>query len=91
MDTIDLSKVTKRSASWVKGAEVRRLQGLLLADGYGPKGLVGHDGRPDGVAGPATRSALGTAQRKHRTGKAGSPATPDYVAGKATFAALLGV
>jgi hypothetical protein len=91
VDVVDLSKVTKKSSTWVRGAEVRRLQGLLLADGHGPKGLVGDDGRPDGTAGPATRSALGAAQKKHRTGEAGSPATPDYVAGRATFAALLGV
>jgi hypothetical protein len=91
MDAIDLSKVTKKQATWVRGAEVRRLQGLLLADGHGPAGLVGNDGRPDGSAGPATRAALGAAQRKHRTGKAGAPATPDYVAGRATLAALLGV
>jgi hypothetical protein len=91
MDVVDLSKVTRSSRSWVKGAAVKRLQALLLADGHGPKGLVGNDGRPDGTAGPATRAALGAAQKKHRTGKAGSPATPDFVAGKATFAALLGV
>jgi hypothetical protein len=90
MDVVDLSKVTKKSSTWVKSADVLRLQGLLLADGHGPKGLVGDDGRPDGEAGPATRSALGAAQAKHRTGKAGS-ATPDFIAGRATFAALLGV
>jgi hypothetical protein len=90
MDIVDLSTVTKTSSTWVKGAAVRRLQALLLADGHGPKGLVGKDGRPDGSAGPATKAALGAAQKKHRTGKAGSPTTPDYVAGKATFAALLG-
>jgi len=37
---------------------VRRLQGLLLAKGLGPEGLVGPDGKPDGELGPKTRMYL---------------------------------
>lgn len=37
---------------------VRQLQGLLLANGQGPAGLVGSDGKPDGMMGPKTREAL---------------------------------
>jgi hypothetical protein len=91
MEVIDLSRVTSRSGTWIRGAAVRRLQGLLLADGHGPGGLVGAHRRPDGVAGPATKAALGAAQRKHRTGRSSAPATPDFVAGRGTLAALLGV
>lgn len=90
MDTVNLARVTRKSSTWVRGPVVRRLQGLLLADGFGPAGLTGGDGRPDGVAGPATRAALGAAQKKHRTGKATAPATPDYIAGSGTWRALLG-
>jgi lysozyme len=36
---------------------VARVQGLLLASGYGPDGLVDASGRPDGLRGPKTRAA----------------------------------
>lgn len=41
-----------------EGQDVKNLQGLLLANGYGPDGLVGADGRPDGIVGPKTTKAL---------------------------------
>lgn len=91
MDTVDLSKVTSAGRTHVKGENVERLQGLLLAAGYGPKGLVGTNGRPDGVAGPGTKSALGAFQKAKRTGAGGDSTTPDYVAGRATWSKLLGV
>jgi len=37
---------------------VALVQGGLLAHGYGPDGLVGSDGRPDGKAGSKTKAAL---------------------------------
>jgi len=37
---------------------VALVQGLLLAQGYGPSGLVGGTGRPDGKPGPKTQQAL---------------------------------
>ena len=37
---------------------VKKIQGSLLALGYGPDGLVGRDGRPDGIAGPKTTKDL---------------------------------
>jgi peptidoglycan hydrolase-like protein with peptidoglycan-binding domain len=92
MDVLDLAGVRSgNSRTWVRGAAVRRLQGLLLADGYGPDGLTGHSGRPDGVAGPATRAHLGVVQKKHRTGRSGSPNIPDYIAGPRTWGVLAGV
>jgi GH25 family lysozyme M1 (1,4-beta-N-acetylmuramidase) len=42
----------------VRSHDVAVLQGILLALGFGPAGLVGPDGRPDGKPGPATRAAL---------------------------------
>ena len=39
-------------------AAVMRVQGLLLSHGFGPSGLVGSDGRPDGIPGPKTIEAL---------------------------------
>lgn len=91
MKVLDLSKVTSKGTTHVKGEDVERLQGLLLAAGYGPAGLVGRNGRPDGIGGPGTRKHLGAFQVKTKTGKAGSPATADYVAGKGTWSKLLGV
>ncbi len=37
---------------------VARIQGLLMANGYGPSGLVGGNGLPDGRYGDKTRDAL---------------------------------
>ena len=91
MDTVDLSKVSSSGRTHVKGENVERLQGLLLAAGYGPKGLTDSNGRPDGVGGPSTKAALGAFQKAKKTGVGGNSATPDYVAGKATWSKLLGV
>jgi len=44
--------------------DVARLQGLLMAVGEGPEGLVGSDGLPDGIAGPKTAKALNSFQAK---------------------------
>ncbi len=44
---------------------VAMVQGLLLAAGYGPEGLVGSNGRPDGIAGSKTLAALQNFQRDH--------------------------
>ena len=37
---------------------VMRVQGLLLSHGFGPEGLVGEDGHPDGIPGQKTTAAL---------------------------------
>ncbi len=50
---IDLSKL--RGGHSVYTA---RVQGLLLAHRYGPDGLVGSDGLPDGLSGPKTEGYL---------------------------------
>lgn len=42
-----------------------RVQGLLLAHGYGPDGLVGSNGRPDGLSGTKTESYLKDFKGKH--------------------------
>lgn len=89
MDTVDLSHVTSEARTYVHSPDVALLQGLLMAHGYGPTGLVASNGLPDGIGGPKTRAALGDYQRGARTGKPADPGTPDYIAGPATWAALL--
>ncbi|WP_051433251.1 peptidoglycan recognition protein family protein [Promicromonospora kroppenstedtii] len=83
MDTLDLSNAHKKP---VKADDVGKLQGLLLAHGYGPRGLVGRHGRPDRVAGKVTRQLLGKFQAKTGTG---SKAGADYIAGGRTWRALI--
>jgi len=80
--TIDLRGADKTP---VVSREVRKLAALLLAHGYGPTGL--HTGGvPTNRAGIATRRALGAFQVKTGTGTAGKA---DYIAGDATWAALI--
>lgn len=79
MEQLDLSHA---SATPVRGRHVDNLQGLLLAAGYGPAGLVGPHGRPDGVAGKATRSAVGDFQTR-------SGLKVDHVVGPRTWRALI--
>lgn len=56
LPTVDLHDRRGRSSS-----TTARVQGLLLAHGYGPSGLVStKTGRPDGISGSATESALST-------------------------------
>lgn len=43
---------------------VARVQGLLLGLGYGPDGLVGKNGLPDGLWGPKTAEAMSTFKRR---------------------------
>lgn len=83
MDRLDLRKA---HVTPVRGRHVDNLQALLLAAGYGPKGLVGLNGRPDGIAGAVTREALGAFQRSTGTGSNGAP---DYVVGPRTWRALI--
>ncbi|WP_285103897.1 peptidoglycan-binding domain-containing protein [Promicromonospora sp. MEB111] len=83
MRTLDLTKAATKP---VKGEDVAKLQGLLLAHGYGPRGLVGTSGRPDGIAGKVTRQLLGKFQAKTGTG---TKAGPDYIAGPRTWLALI--
>ena len=52
------------SAKTPKNELVTRLQWLLLANGADPRGLVGEDGAPDGIPGPATLKAVATFQRE---------------------------
>lgn len=54
MPRLDLSAMVSHERS----EAVARVQGLMLAYGYGPDGLVGEGGRPDGKPGPKTRAAL---------------------------------
>lgn len=83
MDRIDLRKAHEKP---VEGRHVDQLQGLLLAAGYGPTGLVARHGRPDGIGGRYTRAALGAFQVRTNTG---TDNQPDYVAGPKTWVALL--
>lgn len=88
MKRVDLSGVTRQRSTFVRGPEVAVLQAGLLANGYGPHGLVNSQGRPDGVGGPATRRLLGEAQTRFRTGFPSNPSRPDFVAGRGTYEAL---
>ncbi len=56
----DDSKGIMRSVEISSAPEeiVKQVQGLLLAKGFGPDGLVGASGKPDGIAGSKTLSAL---------------------------------
>jgi peptidoglycan hydrolase-like protein with peptidoglycan-binding domain len=44
--------------------DMKKWQGLLLAHGYGPRGLVETTGRPDGIGGAYTRRATLAFQKK---------------------------
>lgn len=82
VETIDLRGADRTP---VVAPEVRKLNALLLAHGYGPTGLQ-RLGVPHNRASSATRRALGAFQVKTGTGTAGKP---DYVCGAATWAALI--
>lgn len=49
-----------------RSPNVMRVQGLLLAHGFGPAGLLDANGHPDGLPGPATRKAMKTFKHRHR-------------------------
>ena len=90
MQRVDLSNVESgQQSSFVRGEEVRLLQATLAAAGFPPRLSFNNRGRPDGVGGPNTRSALGEFQKSRRTGVPSSPGRPDFVAGPATWEALL--
>jgi GH25 family lysozyme M1 (1,4-beta-N-acetylmuramidase) len=59
--TLDLRYIP----SSVSRVDVAMLQGALLGRGFGPAGLVGLDGLPDGKAGPKTRAALVELRVRH--------------------------
>lgn len=85
MDRLDLRNADRVP---VTGRHVDNLQGLLLAAGFGPQGLVDkRTGRPDCIAGPGTKGSLGAAQVKFNTGDGQGHA--DYVCGDATWRALI--
>lgn len=84
MRRLDLRSARKKS---VRGADVKKLQGLLLAHGYGPSGLTTGKGAPDGIAGTYTRLYVGRFQVKHNVGDGKGNA--DYIVGDATWTALI--
>lgn len=84
MDTLDLRTADRTP---VLGRHVDNLQGLLLAAGEGPDGLVGANGRPDGIGGAKTQAALGRFQVRTNTGDGRGHA--DYVVGANTWRALI--
>ena len=85
MRLIDLSRADSVS---VTGDDVGQLQGLLMAHGYGPKGLVNSKtGRPDKIGGTLTKSWFHQFQKDHpHTGTNGKP---DDVCGSASWAELI--
>lgn len=52
--------------SAVRSDAVARVQGLLLAQGFGSEGLVDQEGQPDGKPGPKTRRAVEAFRARHR-------------------------
>ena len=72
----------------VTDIHVDNLQGLLLAAGYGPKGLVDpNTGRPDGIAGKTTKACVGDWQVKTNTGDGHGHA--DFIVGVGTWKSLI--
>lgn len=86
LPTLDLRNAHKTP---VRGAAVGRWQALLLAAGYGPAGLVGSNGRPDNIAGAATKKLSGQFQVKHNAGNDNGKA--DYIVATKSWSAGLGV
>ena len=84
MQTIDLRNAAK---SPVTGADMDKLQALLLAHGYGPAGLVAANGRPDGIGGTRTRSLFGAFQTGHPA--TGTNGHADYVCGDKSWRELI--
>lgn len=84
MDKLDLRNA---DGATVTGRHVDNLQGLLLAAGYGPDGLVGSNGRPDGRAGARTRYWFGRFQADNPA--TGTNGKPDYVCGDKSWALLI--
>lgn len=85
MDKLDLRNADKVT---VTGRHVNNLQGLLMAAGYGPEGLVDpKTGRPDGKAGSKTKRWFGRFQVDNPT--TGTDGKPDYVCGDKSWATLI--
>lgn len=80
----DVKKPTGTKEGW------KTLQSLLAARGFPPSNTFDTRGRPDGIAGPGTREALGKFQTAEKTGFVNSPSKPDYIVGMGTWDALLG-
>jgi N-acetylmuramoyl-L-alanine amidase len=76
---LDLSRADQQS---VTGEDVDLMQGLLMAHGYGPDGLTGNSGRPDGSAGAQTRKHLGNFQQSKNI-------DVDHICGAQTWNKLL--
>lgn len=85
---MDVKRIDLRDAdrSPVVLRDVRKLNGLLMAHGYGPEGLRNKAGLPSNRAGAATRAALGAFQVRTGTGTAGKA---DHICGPATWLALI--
>jgi hypothetical protein len=72
----------------VRDIHVDNLQALLLAAGYGPEGLIDpRTGRPDGVAGAATKRYVGDWQVNKNVGDGHGHA--DYIVGDGTWISLI--
>jgi len=65
------NEVDLRTLAGTKSNYVARVQGLLLGNGFGPEGLVGSDGKPDGLYGDKTEGYL--AQFKSSQSLPGAP------------------
>lgn len=79
---LGLPLVSFQESDWPTGESVERIQAMLMSHGYGPTGLVGRDGLPDGQGGPQTREAVGRFQADAQLQK-------DFKVGELTWWALL--
>lgn len=94
MDVIDLRNVTSDPATFVRGRHVDNLQAIMVPilawTGRPFGGLLNSIGAPDGVAGPATASALQECQEICLYfGKSIGASKADRVAGPSTWRSLI--
>lgn len=84
MDKLDLRNADKVT---VTGRHVNNLQGLLLAAQFGPDGLVGSNGKPDGRAGVKTKYWFGKFQERYPA--TGTNGNKDYICGDTSWKYLI--
>jgi hypothetical protein len=57
LPTVNFKNVTANSTTWVRGNNVKTVQGLLVARGFAPANSI-RDGQVDGIGGPGTKAAV---------------------------------
>ena len=86
--TMRVINLSRADAVSVTGDDVGQLQGLLMAHGYGPKGLINmRTGRPDKLGGTLTKSWFRQFQKDHP--HTGTNGRPDDACGDKSWAELI--